>query len=91
MTDKIYPIGTLQEIAKIPDEALPRFLWELPEILKAVRQSVEMVEGLSKITGIEIQSDVPKWIDDDLGQSHITFKKPDGEMLFRVTENMVKP
>jgi hypothetical protein len=64
-----YPIGTLLEMAAIPDEAMPRFLAELPTILAETRQYAEvlatigeMVGGAGKVTAR------PKWVDDDLDQ-----------------------
>lgn len=37
MADR-YPITTLAQMADIPEEAMPRFLAELPAILKTIRQ-----------------------------------------------------
>ena len=41
-TGKTYPVATLQDIAAIPADALPRFLAELPTMLETVRLFVDM-------------------------------------------------
>lgn len=81
-----YPIATLHDMARIPVEALPRFLAELPAILGEVRhvQSVQdtfnaQFEGVMKFN-IE-DAGKPEWIDDDLGVATITVSLPDGDRL----------
>lgn len=65
-----YPIASLFDMAAIPEEALPRFLAELPTILAETRRFVALHKAFnSALEGdAEISFGVPKWIDDDLNQ-----------------------
>ena len=50
MTD--YRVNTLAEMAAIPDEAMPRFIKELPALLGAAKVKMSMIEdGLVKDEG----------------------------------------
>ena len=59
-----YPIDTLLDMAAIPEEALPRFLAELPAILATQRA----LSGL--LVGIPFESGGMTWVDD--GECHRT-------------------
>jgi hypothetical protein len=65
-----YPIGTLEQMAAIPEEALPRFLAELPAILAEQREWTAISAGLQVIVGDagKVVPASPEWIDDDLDQ-----------------------
>jgi hypothetical protein len=83
-----YSIATLVDISRIPEEAMPRFLAELPHIVSAVRAAREVIEGLYEATGtppltpagwLDVIAD-HRWIDDDKGdvRSGITLRHDDG-------------
>ena|GEM_PF-5077875 len=61
---KEYPVGTIFEMAAIPEEAFPRFLAELPEIVGMLRHMLAMNEHLEAL-GAEIKPQAPTWVDDD--------------------------
>lgn len=42
-----YPCNTIADMSKIPAEALPRFLSELPALLASVRQMQEAAEAMA--------------------------------------------
>lgn len=79
-----YPIGTLYEMADIPDEAMPRFLAELPMILADVRRVMTMMGGFNEAfkNVMEMQPEQPSWVDDDLGVCNMTVSADgvDGQM-----------
>lgn len=70
MGGESYPIGTLLDMAAIPDEALPRFLAELPTILSETRRMREAHKVLNALLegDAEVSFGIPEWIDDDLNQ-----------------------
>lgn len=43
-----YPANTIAEMAEIPEEALPRFLAELPDILRHIRQIEDSIPDLAR-------------------------------------------
>ncbi|GEM_PF-5356587 len=53
-----YKIGTLDQMAAIPEEALPRFLAELPDILQMVRDVTEAASTL----GAQARESAPWWL-----------------------------
>jgi hypothetical protein len=60
-TSNGYPIVTLWDMAQIPEEAMPRFLAELPEILRAYRE----IDAASDSLSAEARTKVPwflRWI-----------------------------
>lgn len=75
-----YPIGTLRDMAAIPEDALPRFLAELPTILREARGFFDMQEKFNAEFGDigQMQAGVPSWVDDDLDQMTARFTV-DGE------------
>lgn len=60
-----YKVETLVDMARIPEEALPRFLAELPDMIRMARPMVMLADasdGAFKLT-------IPAvWIDDDKGE-----------------------
>jgi hypothetical protein len=60
-TKPTYPVDTLADMARIPLEALPRFLAELPALLDVVRSN-PLFEHLGK--GVTLGA---VWVDDDAG------------------------
>ncbi len=63
-----YPIGSLFDMARIPEEARGRFLAELPVMLDMAAAQIAMGDAL----GFRIELDgAPHWIDDDLGQATV--------------------
>lgn len=53
-----YKIGTLDQMAAIPEEALPRFIAELPDILQMVRDVAEAAPEL----GAQAREKAPWWL-----------------------------
>lgn len=53
-----YPVGTLNDIAAIPKDALPRFLAELPAILTAL----EDVKAAAPALAAEMKANAPRLI-----------------------------
>lgn len=77
-----YPIGTLRQMAAIPEDALPRFLAELPTIIAEARKAYAaadkvnaILDGAATITTLD-----PSWVDDDLDQFTTTVKSG-GEVI----------
>lgn len=64
-----YPIATLEQMAAIPEEVLPRFLAELPVILSETRQAMAVIASLAAMVdgAAKVNLD-PTWVDDDLNQ-----------------------
>jgi hypothetical protein len=52
-----YPVSTLAQMAEIPEEALPRFLAELPAILATMRQLDAAAPDLAE----EAKRNAPWW------------------------------
>lgn len=76
MSGAQYPINTLDEMASIPDEALPRFLAELPDLLveiKRVRAAVKLADPAHVAFG-DVYNENCIWIDDDLKQMQTTIE-----------------
>lgn len=57
-----YPINTLEQVAAIPEEAMPRFLAELPSILAEIRRMSAMKEQLAGIADLTLAGF--NWLDD---------------------------
>lgn len=55
MSNNEYPCYTLLQIAQIPEEELPDFFAELPDIIRHVRQILTCAEGL----GAELKTAAP--------------------------------
>ena len=80
MTDApSYPVGTIFEMAAIPEEAFPRFMAELPEMVSMLRQMLAINEML-KAVGAEIEPQTPNWIDDDKRTGTVTFNHEGDEI-----------
>lgn len=59
-----YKVETLVDMARIPEEALPRFLAELPEMLGFIRAMVKVTDAAGGEEFFKLS--VPGvWIDDD--------------------------
>lgn len=57
MTAPRYPITTLAQMADIPEEAMPRFLAELPAILATMRQWKAAAPDLAE----QVRAKAPWW------------------------------
>lgn len=57
MSGERYKIATLDDIARIPDDVLPRFISELPGILKAREQVREAIPSLAAT----MKANAPGW------------------------------
>ena len=64
-----YPIGTLYEMAAIPEEAMSRFLAELPSILAECRRLTGVAAAFNTAFAgdLAMQMESPSWVDDTLG------------------------
>lgn len=82
MSEGKYPVLTLFDMAKIPEEALPRFIQELPYLLDAAREIEEAAGYPQKIIEMELilTDQKPSWIDDDKGTFSIHLEV-DGEVM----------
>ena len=81
-----YPVDTLEQIALIPDEALPRFLAEFPHMIQKVKKYTEyaaavniIMEGVAKI---EAQGMI--WVDDGKTENTLTIQDGDGGDIFSI-------
>lgn len=68
-----YRIDTLADMAAIPEEALPRFLAELPDILREMRRLPDLMDQLAIIAGSEPEYAGMSWCDDALDEFRPTF------------------
>lgn len=67
--DAQYKIGTIFDMAKIPEEALPRFIAELPDILAYIRRADAVSSMMGAVFGDGIMSvEAGTWVDDGLGE-----------------------
>jgi len=57
---KTYPISTIEQMAAIPEDRLSAFLEELPDILKAYRDTIRFLDEL----GAKGNLHRPSWTDD---------------------------
>jgi hypothetical protein len=79
-----YPIDTLVEMAAIPEEALPRFLAELPMILGEVRRMLGVMDTFNStfVGEMEMQPLAgASWTDDDKGEGTVSVLMPDGSTV----------
>lgn len=91
MTGNRYPLGTFAEIADIPDEAMPRFLDELPHIIKQYAEYTAAVNQINANIGAvgKIIIQPPIWIDDDKSEATIRIRQgEDGQEIFSHTSAM---
>jgi hypothetical protein len=83
MNGAAYPVRTIFQMADIPEEALPRFMAELPAILAQLRMVKDLASRFNKgfgdvaVLNFEDAGD-PLWTDDDRGEVTITTEMPDG-------------
>lgn len=80
-----YPVATLEQMAEIPEEALPRFLAELPTLLDHVRALKELSAMLDGALVMHRGGD-PVWIDDLQGTATIAVEVPQGQDFQIVTK-----
>lgn len=87
MTAPKYPIGTLFQMAEIPEEALPRFLAELPAIIAQTRSFLQAQRAFNAafVRDLALSTVEPSWIDDDKGQASLTVRAGD-EIVAQVTK-----
>lgn len=87
-----YAIGTLFDMAAIPEDAQLRFLAELPTILSETRRMLEIHAAFNAAMGgdAELSLGVPEWIDDDLDQLTSTVSTG-GEQLASITIKRPSP
>jgi hypothetical protein len=69
-------------MAAIPEEAFPRFLAELPEMVGMLRHMLSMNEALEAL-GAKITPQSPTWVDDDKRTGTVTLHA-DGEEIASV-------
>lgn len=74
-----YPVGTIFEMAAIPEEAFPRFLAELPDLIAYLRHMQAMNDMLIP-EGVEVQLETPTWTDDDKRMANISISAGDEEI-----------
>ncbi len=75
-----YPINTLAEMAAIPEEAMSRFLAELPDILAEMRRLNALMDTLEVIAGARPEYAGMSWCDDALDEFRPTFSVGDQEV-----------
>lgn len=84
-----YAIGTVWDMAAIPEEAMPRFLAELPAIIAEARRMISLTPQFADM-GYRLKleaSDGLVWVDDDKRSTTTTLTLPDGDAI-RVTRPM---
>ena len=71
-----YPVGTLIDMARIPQEARARFLKELPSMLDNMQPMLTLRDTLGEAFKVN-----PVWIDDDKGMAtvNVSVRNADGE------------
>jgi hypothetical protein len=90
-----YPCLTLLDMARIPEEALGRFLAELPALIATTRFSATLLSddaGNLLMTDAEFLESIKdaRWVDDDLNTYHFRIvavgdgEKPD-EVLYELS------
>lgn len=77
-----YPVGTIEQMAMIPGEALPRFMAELPIMLANIKAISELNAVLAPI-GANVEVHTPVWIDDDLHTGTVSIRTTDGETVMQ--------
>lgn len=76
-----YPVATLEQMAEIPLDALPRFLAELPALIGHMK-AIKAIGGMfSELELGTIETQEPVWIDDNLHTGTSTFSTPNGEEI----------
>jgi len=81
-----YPVGTILEMAAIPEEAFPRFVAELPEMVAMLRNMLAM-NGVLEALGGKIVPQAPIWVDDDKRTGTVTIRH-EGEVVASVKVKM---
>tara|TARA_Y100000310_G_C20692831_1_gene823467 strand:+ start:3311 stop:3592 length:282 start_codon:yes stop_codon:yes gene_type:complete len=83
-----YPISTLVEMSAIPEDAVPRFIAELPHILKVMREMTAVQSVISSVSEglIALEMQTPVWVDDDKGLSTVTISHGGEEIVRRTTK-----
>jgi len=81
MSDE-YPAFTIADMARIPLEALPRFVAELPALIAIARPIVAMLDE-HRLAGAEVSAQDVRdafksivWVDDDKGVADINIVGP---------------
>jgi hypothetical protein len=82
-----YPCATLYDMAAIPEEALPRFLAELPDILAQCRRLLDVQRQFNAAFEgeFELLPKDPTWIDDDKGQCTVTVAMDGDDLAIQTT------
>ena len=89
MSEERYPALTLFDMARIPEEALPRFIRELPYLLDAAREIEEAAGYPQKLIEMELifTDQKPVWVDDDKETFSIHIEV-DGEVVLNRSGKM---
>lgn len=77
-----YPVGTIFEMAAIPEEAWPRFIAELPSILRHVSATALVAKILDGVA--EIEARPPIWVDDGEQNRTIIVETDLGDEVFSI-------
>lgn len=80
MSANQYPVGTIFDMAAIPEEAFPRFLAELPDLMAYIRHMTAMNDMLIP-EGARIELETPVWVDDDKRTANITISSEGEELV----------
>jgi hypothetical protein len=75
-----YSVDTLAQMAEIPEEAWPRFIAELPLMLRGMRDTKALLL-LAGLTESEFRPGPAKWTDDGDTSGVATIKCGDEELL----------
>lgn len=70
MTNEYY-IESIHDLAKIPDEAVGRFVEEMPNIIKYLK-NLDRIKQAYSVLGVDSQKNGVTWIDD--GEQNQTIK-----------------
>lgn len=85
MAGNRYPVETFRDMARIPEEAVPRFLAELPEMLEYARTILALTDGA------KVDCEIPAvWIDDEERTAEVSIRAGE-EVLMHAKFKMPTP
>lgn len=78
-----YPCFSLADMARLPEDVLPRMLAELPDMIAGIRPMVAIVDAMKDEGSVKRTTDFAtfgkaEWIDDDKGELHQSITAKDG-------------
>lgn len=99
MSGASYPVRTVIDMARIPPEAWPRFIAEMPAMLATIAPLVAIYDAMRE-AGTEIPDEAYMamlakldWVDDDKGTADVTITghNAEGDELFHSATRFTIP